>query len=392
MNAVRILLLIAVASPLLALWPRDQDPVSTDWPKEVERACTSPRYGLRLAAARKVAGGGAASIPAIRAFAEQRGNNALPAALVDAIADDTNLDAPVLQLLREWTELPDFYWRASAMRGLALRAPKVPKATAGELTDLFKMRRDDPSWLMRTHARFGMVLLGDETALTLPEDDPRAKARLSMLLLQQGRPAPLQPLLDALADERTFQGDPWGQRMAGDAHKALKTWLGDAHPLANGGSFPDVATGLRAVLDACRQKSGQELRLPTLRTDGDTVFVGGIELLSCQHGDQFVQWTADGQIHVGIDARVSVRIPAPRWEALSRERTTTGLRENLGVVICDSMRVRWQDPEVHVKIAPAALPPSATNWLKQLAAAIEEAGDPRLAATLRSGLEQFAAR
>jgi hypothetical protein len=32
------------------------------------------------------------------------------------------------------------------------------------------------------------------------------------------------------------------------------------------------------------------------------------------------------------------------------------------------------------------------NWLKHLAVALEEAGESRLAATLRAGLEQFAAR
>ena len=389
---MRILLLVAVVSPLLALWPRGQDPAATDWSKEVERACTSPRYGLRLAAARKVASGGGASVAAIRAFAQQRGLEQVPAALVDAIADDANLDAPVVELLQEWAALPDFYWRASAMRGLALRADRLPAPAGGDLRKMFVAYHGDPAWLMRTHARFGTMLLGDLESLKLPEDDPRARARLSMLLLQQGKPAPLQPLLDALADERTFQGDPWGQRMASDAHKALKNWLGDAHPLANGGSFPDVAAGLQAMLAACRQKSGEDLQLPTLRTDADTAFAAGIELSSCKHGDLFVQWTADGQLYVGIDARRGVRIPAARWDTLWRERTGIGLGENLGVVICDSMRVRWLDPQTHVKIAPAALPPLATNWLKQLAAAIEEAGDPRLAATLRSGLEQFAAR
>ena len=47
---LRILLLVAIASPLLAFWSSQQDP--GDWAKDVERACTSPRYGLRLAAAR----------------------------------------------------------------------------------------------------------------------------------------------------------------------------------------------------------------------------------------------------------------------------------------------------------------------------------------------------
>ncbi len=388
---MRILLLVALASPLLALWPKTQDPTAIDWRKEVERACTSPRYGLRLAAARKVASGGGAAVPAIRAFAQEKGVEQVPAALVEAMADDSGLDAAVLELLREWSLLPGFYWRAAAMRGLAQRAPRVA-AGRDALRQLFADHHDDAAWLMRTHARFGTILLGDERPLQLPAADPRGGVRLSMLLLALGKPAPLQPLLDALADERTFQGDPWGQRMAGDAHKALKGWLGDAHPLANGGSFPDVETGLRALLAACQTRSGQELAMPAVRRDTATAVVGGIELLSCQHGDQFVQWTADGTVWLGIDAARSVTVPASTWDTLSRERTALPLTQNLGVVICDSMRLRWQGPDVHVKIAPATLPLPVVNWLKHLAVALEEAGESRLAATLRAGLEQFAAR
>ena len=90
---MRILLLVAVASPLLALWPSAQDPATADWTKDVERAFTSPRYGLRLAAARKVAKAGDPAVPAVRAFAQQQGANAVPSALVDAYADDAPPDA-----------------------------------------------------------------------------------------------------------------------------------------------------------------------------------------------------------------------------------------------------------------------------------------------------------
>ena len=112
---LRILLLVAIASPLLAFWSSQQDP--GDWAKDVERACTSPRYGLRRAAARKVAAAGAAAVPAIREFVQKKGRDAIPSVLVDMIADDPGLDALVIELLREWADDRDFYWRASAMRG-----------------------------------------------------------------------------------------------------------------------------------------------------------------------------------------------------------------------------------------------------------------------------------
>src|SRR5262249_41907013 len=153
--------------------------------------------------------------------------DAIPQVLVDMIADDPGLDAPVLALLREWAGDRDFFWRAHAMRGLALRAPKLPDAAKNELHEFMVPYRDDRAWLMRTYARFGGALLGDQNAQQLPEADPRARAKEAILLLQHEAELPdksmlmLGNVIAALADERTFQGDPWGQRLAGDANKAL---------------------------------------------------------------------------------------------------------------------------------------------------------------------------
>ncbi len=281
---MRILLLAALAAPFIALIPSGQDPAAAeDWGKHVDRACTSPRYGLRLAAAKKVAGGGGAAVPAIREFAQKNGRNAIPQAIVEEIADDAGLDAPVLELLREWTTDRDFYWRASAMRGLALRAPKLTnlaKDVAG-LKELFESHRHDAAWLMRTHARFGEALLDIAYEMPLHESDSRARVRLAALLLEhrakQDDLPSLQPLIDALADERTFQGDPWGKRLADSANKALKIWLGDEYPAITGG---DTEGGVRAIAVAAKEKSGQDLTVPALQQDPATPFAGGIEILS----------------------------------------------------------------------------------------------------------------
>lgn len=388
---MHLLLLAAVASPLLALLSTGQDPTSQDWSPDVEKACTSPRLGLRIAAARKVAKAGAAAVPAVRAFAAKHGMAKLASTLVDSFADDAPADAATLQLLVDWANDRDFYWRAAALRGLALRVA-VAGERRGELQALLRSFHDDPAWMMRTHARFGTVLAGDDSALRLPEEDPRARTRLAVLLLQQGKVPPLQPLLDALADERSFLDVPWGKKLGDEAHRALKAWLGEAHPLAAGGSFPDAATGLQALREACAKKSGQTLVAPATRTDGAFVPVGWIELLSCKHGDQYVQWSADGEVRIGIDAAVGVRLAGPTWDALSKERTALALPDSLGEVICDSIRMRWLEPQLHSRAAPASLPLPSVNWLKRLAQAIEEAGEPGRAAMLRAAIDQFATR
>ena len=389
---MHLLLLACVGAVSLAFWPKSQDPAAIDWTAAVDKACTASRYGLRLAAAKQVANGGGAAVPALRAFAQQKGHNQIPGSLVDTIADADGVDAALVELLREWAGNVDFYYRASALRGIALRAPKLPERRE-ELGKLLGSFHQDPAWLMRTTARFGNALLGDDAAIALAETDPRARVRLATLLLAHGKTPPLQTLIDALAEERSFLGNSWGKACADEAHIALKKWLGPAHPLANGGSFEgDVQKGIQALLGPCQQKSGQTLTMPVAVAARPVAIAGGIELLSCKHGDLHLQWTADGLVQAGIDAGREVTIPAAKWAPLWNDRTALQLRDSLGVVLCDNLRVCWLAPESNVKIAPLALPPAAVNWLKQLAAVIEEAGESRLAADLRSGLDQFAAR
>ncbi len=387
MKHIKILLWLAVAAPLLALWPSFQDPFDQD----VERACTASRYGLRLAAGRKVAAAGAAAVPAIRRFAAKNGKDAVASNLVEAIADATTTDAAVVDLLRDWASDRDFFWRGQAMRGLASRAPELPDRRAA-LEALFRDHAADPAWLTRTHARFGLALLGDDAVLGIPDEDPRVVPRLSWLLLARGRTVPLQPLLDAIGEERTFLGIPWGTLLGKDAHKGLRDWLGPDHPLPPGESFADKESALKLLTEAARKKSGQELRVPAIRADGPTAFVGGFELLSCKNGDLHVQWTAAGALHFGIDAAQRVEIPSARWQQLCKDRAVLQLEAAHGVVICDSLNLLWTEPKVQSKIAPESLPPAAADWLKQLAAAIEEAGAPALAERLRRGIGQFAPR
>ena len=130
-TSTRLLLVAAITAPLIAFWSTDpQDPGQQDWVAHVKKACTSRRYGIHLAAARKVAAGGDLAVAAIAAYSADNGRNALPASLVDAVADSGKAGPKVSRLLWDWTMDPDFFWRSSAMRGLALRAPTYRRAAA----------------------------------------------------------------------------------------------------------------------------------------------------------------------------------------------------------------------------------------------------------------------
>ncbi|MFO1076314.1 MAG: hypothetical protein U1E73_01150 [Planctomycetota bacterium] len=383
MKPSRVLSLLLPALSLAASGAA-QDAAPTDWPKEVDRACTSKRYGLRLAAARKVAEGGGAAVAAIAAWSTAHGRTAIPSTLVDAIAKDAGTDAPVVALLRDWAEDRDFYWRAMAFEGLARRAPRLgDHATA--LRALFTAHVDDAAWLARTYSRFGLLQLGDAAAADRPEADPRAATRLAALVVQVGGTPRVQPLLDAIGAGRTFLGVPWGQARAAEARTALKALLGDDWPA---GDAPSPA----AIAAAAARKTGQDLVAPAPLADPERAAVEGLEVLSCRDGDVFVQWDAAGTLWFGIDGAMRVDLGAAKWDELSKKRADLGLGANLGEVICDRIRLAWTAPPAACTIAPGALPKPAAEWLEQLATAVSGADKPELASALRSVIEQFGAR
>lgn len=400
-TSLRLLMAAAVTAPLIAFWPTGQDSKGEDWARHVAKACESRRYGIRLAAARKVAAGGDAAVPAVKAYMADKGTNAIPASLVDAIADSGKDGPMVSRLLWDWTMDPDFYWRSSAMRGLALRIEKYEAAAENgenpglqhpQVQYLMSVRAEnDPAWLMRTHARFGLALDGKPLTelFAMPEADPRAPLRLATLLLARDVVPPMQPLFDALADERTFLGTPWGANLATEASKALRRWLGDEFPEFEPGDKPAAIAAIKKVVEA---KTGQKITTPELRTDKVTDATGGIEVLSCKFGDQFVQWTDDGEIHFGLDGSRKVQLPAEAWQPLSKDRTALALEKSVGVVICDSLRVFQPTSKTNAKVAPASMPEPTADWLKRLARRLEEAGETELAADLRRGLGQFDGR
>ena len=381
-----LLLLAVVAAPAIAFWPEgEQDPDQADWTKHVRKACESRRYGIRLAAAKRVAGGGDAAIGAITAYTKDKGQNAIPSSLVDKIADAKKHQPKITALLTTWANDQTFYWRSAAMRGLALRAG----AAANEhdaWAKLFGRYTNDPAWLMRTHARFGAELIGRSDAKQQPELDPRARVRLARMLLDNGQLPALQPLIDGLADERTFLGIPWGARLGQESSKALSRWLAADFPKLTGG---DTLESVAAIIAAAKKKSGQSLTMPKLLEDADHGITGGFEIASCKFGDQFVQWSADGTVRFGIDGSRTAKLPADKWQELLQQQSAIALEANAGIVVCDKLQMVLVDAKIRVDIAPKSLPEPALDWLKRLALRVEEANETAIAANLRRGLGQF---
>jgi hypothetical protein len=385
-TSVRLLLLVVVATPAIAFWPKgQQDPGQADWTKHVRKACESRRYGIRLAAAKRVANGGDAAIAALTAYAKDKGQNAISSSLVDMIADAKVHQPKITALLTTWANDQSFYWRASAMRGLALRAGTAANEH-GTWAKLFDRYTNDPAWLMRTHARFGAKLIGLSDTKQQPELDPRARVRLARMLLENGQVPSLQPLIDGLADKRMFLGIPWGARLGQESKKVLNRWLAADFPKLTGGN---TLESIAAILAAAKKKSGQSLAMPKPLKVDDHGIIGGFEIASCKYGDQFVQWSADGTVRFGIDGSRTAKLPADKWQELLQQQSAIALDANAGVVVCDKLQMVVVDAKIRVDIAPMSMPEPASDWLKRLALRLEEANEAAIAAKLRRGLKQF---
>ncbi|MEQ1632289.1 MAG: hypothetical protein ABL997_07940 [Planctomycetota bacterium] len=363
-----------------------------DWQKHVERACTPVSYTLRVSASKKVAAGGDAAMPFVRAWSDQHGINSLPVVLVEAIATSAGNGRAVLDSLRAWAMDRDFYWRAQALRGLALRA-KEDEAIRAEFAPVFAQFVEDPAWLMRTFARWIVddptrdfdVEIAQGQVVRSPESDPRARTKLAALR------GGARELFAALRDARTFLGDPWGKRRAEEALAALARVLGTDGGYRFDATASENDAALLRLADAVAVKDSGSRPVTAPENDPQLTFSGGIEILSCKHGDLFLRWTEDGLVQGGSspDCPQSHQIAPLRWAELLRGTTTLDLPQENGVVICDKLRIHVRPDRAQAAVAPAALPQPAADWLKQLAAAIEESGDPSLAGALRQRLQQF---
>lgn len=369
-RAISALLLTCVAVPAQE---------AENWNALVAKACEHQRYGMRVAVATKIGKAGDAAVDAVRAYAADK---TLPLLLVDAIASADGDGPKTLALLGEWAQDRTFYWRAQALRGLADRKHRAS-------VELFRTALHDASFLFRIEGARGLYLTDADRAparALLRDADPRARARIAAFLLEQKDAAGLATAAAALRRRDTFLGDPWAEREATTALRALRAFAGDdfgydvsAPPAANAAALGRI--------DALVLSHGGEAPPPSPSVSDD--YAGGVEIRSCRSGDLFLRWTSDGRIDFGLEASERTGLPAATWNELAATLPTDAEDRTHGTVVCDYLRVLSTKPTLRAKCAPGALPDDLTRWLKALAAGLEKTGEGDLAAELTSRLDQF---
>ncbi len=359
-----------------------------DWPAKVKVAIESPRYAVQRAASNDVARAGDAAVPAIRAYVESKGKDALPLLLVDAMAQSDAGGDAVRALLRGWATDREFFWRAQALTGLARRKSPLD-------AELFAQALQDPSHVFRVAGAKGVHALAgaapkawDAARAVLLDPDPRARVLFAMHLFAQTRePAALPALVAAIADDRAFLDDDWARRLAVQTVQTLARVAGTNFDYQGTRSL----AGNREAI--AKFAKWAELDPPELRERDDVQDLGGVEVRSCRHGDLFLRWT-DTELHFDLDRGRKVVLPADAHAALMQALATaldtnSEARRVVGKVVCDYLQLTVRAPARLWKVAPDAVPAEVHRFLVATADALATAGHGGLASELRARLTQF---
>lgn len=365
---------------------QDKPPQGSDWAAYVDKAHNHRRIMLRRAAARKVADAGAAAVPAVRAYQEKHGRNAIRLVLVSSYATSKATDTATLGLLLEWAKDRDFYWRSQALKALANR--RRP-----ELKALFASRLEDPAYLTRIEAGRGLCLLGDRSSILqlLEDDDPRVRLRVAVCLVEEADDRGLPTLVEALRQEASFLDYPWGQIGAIVAFKKMRKLAGQDFGFTPGESTTKNRDAIARFEKWVRARLGQDWVDPLRVPGDDTSYLGGIEIRSCRNGDMFIRWTADQVLVVGLEGRTRIRLDGKTFSSLDAGPRTDGETRH-GKVVCDFLRWVCKTPGKAQRAAPKALPAESSKWLESLAKALDKKEAPEFTKRILKRLDQFRSR
>ena len=286
------LLLAALASAALL-----QDAVSKV-EQEVLYANDPEKLSFQVQAIKRLKDRGAGAVPALLAFVEKKGANALSLGCTELFGEIP--DARLADLCARLVEDRNFYWRPAAARALADQ-----KAPAHR--DLLRRHLADRLWGVRTAAIAGLGRLGDKEsigAITKALDDETydVRAQAAKTLFEFGDESGLPGLVAALRSEAAWFEIDYGQIAREDACNFLKKITNDDFGFKAWEPADKRAPGLKRWEDwmTARAPGWRDRVPPRARPVADaSEYAFGFELRSCRSGDFFFRIDSKDNLVVG---------------------------------------------------------------------------------------------
>ncbi|HTF57828.1 MAG TPA: HEAT repeat domain-containing protein [Planctomycetota bacterium] len=286
--------------------------------QEVEYANDPEKLQFQIQAVKRLKDRGPSAVPAITAFVEKKGANALSLACTEVLGDIP--DPRVARLCARLLEDRSFSWRPAAARSLAEQ--KSP-----EHRDLLRRGLGDRLWGVRAAAIAGLGKLDDRESKepirkTLNDDTYDVRAQAAKTLYAFGDDSGLPVLVASLRSEVNWFDIDYGQIAREDAAKFLAKITGDDFGFKAWEPEEKRAPGLRRWEEwmAARAADWKDRVPPNARPVADSAeYVFGFELRSCQSGDYFFRVDTRNNLVVGYFNLARAPLSAEERAAFDRE-------------------------------------------------------------------------
>jgi hypothetical protein len=241
---------------------------------------------------------GAAAVPALIAFVEKKGANALTLGCTELLGDipDPRLGDLCARLVKD----KNFFWRPAATRALADQ--KLPAHR-----DLLRACLADRLWGVRAAALMGLGAISDKESSdaikkALDDETYDVRAQAAKTLFGFGDESGLPVLVASLKSEAAWFDIDYGQIAREDASKFLAKISGDDFGY-KGWDPPDKrAPGLKRWEEwiTARIPDWRDRIPPNARPVADAAeYAFGFELRSCRSGDYFFRIDSKSNFVVG---------------------------------------------------------------------------------------------
>ncbi|HZN61825.1 MAG TPA: HEAT repeat domain-containing protein [Planctomycetota bacterium] len=286
--------------------------------QEVAYANDPEKLNFQVQAIKRLKDRGAEAVPALLAFVEKRGVNALSLGCTELFGDIP--DSRLAALCAKLVEDKNFYWRPAATRALADQKSSAHR-------DLLRRGLADRLWGVRAAAALGLGALDDRDSTealrkALNDETYDVRAQAAKTLFGFGDESGLPVLVASLRSEAEWFDIDYGQIAREDACNFLKKITKDDFGFKAWEPVDKRAPGLKRWEEwiAARIPDWKD-RVPSrARPVADAAeYAFGFELRSCRSGDYFFRIDSKNNFVVGYFNLARAALTAEERSAFDRQ-------------------------------------------------------------------------